>query len=420
MRILVLLIIPFLIFSEEKVDLKKQALSETFLPLISTSDSINSIKSLKSDFKYLLSQASMKGANYSISVFSLDRDSMLFDFNASKALTPASLTKLFTTFNAVENLGADFQVPTQVYVEDSDSDKETISGNLYIKGGGDALFSKNELDTLFQVISKSGIKNIKGNIYIDVSQFDEETSRFKYSGDNDVVQNVGKITAFNVSRRPFNKTESYIQKSMIRSNVHLAGEISYCQIPDYTDDKNLKLVIEFQRPLKDLITITNKRSDNYLAEHIFKLNGSHNSFSENDWESSLELLYRTTDSLGIPFTNCKIHDGSGLSRRNLLSSEAIVKMFSYVNSQKYKDTFFNSLSIAGNDGTLKSRMIGSHAENNLHAKTGTLRNASGLAGVTKTLDGENIAFAFIFNGRKYRYYKQMEDEMASLIAGFFY
>jgi D-alanyl-D-alanine carboxypeptidase/D-alanyl-D-alanine-endopeptidase (penicillin-binding protein 4) len=421
MRIISILLLTYLFTFAEKVEeSKNQYLNETFLPLISKQDSTNSIKSLKSDFDYLLSNSQLRDAKYSIAVYSLDRDTLLFGFNEQEPRTPASITKIFTTFNAVHNLGIDYNVPTKVFVEDNDPEKSIIDGNLYIKGGGDALFSKAELDTLFKVVSKSGIKKINGNIYIDVSQFDEETSRFEYSGDDDVVQNVGKITAFNVSRRPYDKVGNFIKRSLSKNKLTLDGDISYCKVPDFIHLDNVSLLIEFQRPLIDLISVTNKRSDNYLAEHIFKLNGAHNSFSDNDWEASQELLYRTTDSLGIPFANCEIYDGSGLSRRNLISAEAVVNLMAYVNKQDYADKFFNSLSIAGKDGTLKARMLNSHAENNIHAKTGTLRNASGLGGVVKTLDGEKLAFAFIFNGRKYRYYKQLEDEMGNLLASFFY
>jgi D-alanyl-D-alanine carboxypeptidase/D-alanyl-D-alanine-endopeptidase (penicillin-binding protein 4) len=423
MKIIISLLIPLLILAKQadkEQDLKEVALNETFLPLISKSDSANSIKSLKSDFEYLLSNSTMRSAKFTISVYSLDRDTMLFGFNSKESLTPASITKLFTTFNAMQNMGKDHQISTRVYIEDGDQKDNVIDGNLYIKGGGDALFSRSELDTLFKVINNFGIKKINGNVYIDASEFDEETSRFKYSGDDDIVQNVGEITAFNVSRRPFTKANAFIKKSLSKNKISLEGDISYCELPDYSNDNEARLLIEFQRPLKDLIRVTNKRSDNYIAEHIFKLNGAYNDFSENDWESSLEMLYRTTDSLGIPCSNCEFNDGSGLSRRNLINSEAIVKLFAYINQQDYRDDYFSSLSIAGEDGTLKSRMIGTHAEKNVKAKTGTLRNASGLAGIVKTLDGENLAFALIFNGRKYRYYKQLENEMASLLAGFFY
>jgi D-alanyl-D-alanine carboxypeptidase/D-alanyl-D-alanine-endopeptidase (penicillin-binding protein 4) len=61
------------------------------------------------------------------------------------------------------------------------------------------------------------------------------------------------------------------------------------------------------------------------------------------------------------------------------------------------ETFFNALAIAGVDGTLRSRMKNTSAENNVHAKTGTLSNVRSLSGYARTRDGELMAFVMIAN-----------------------
>ncbi len=60
------------------------------------------------------------------------------------------------------------------------------------------------------------------------------------------------------------------------------------------------------------------------------------------------------------------------------------------------DDFYNSLSIAGVDGTLHNRLIGTKAENNFRGKTGTLNGVSGLAGYLITAGGEDLIFTIIF------------------------
>jgi D-alanyl-D-alanine carboxypeptidase len=60
------------------------------------------------------------------------------------------------------------------------------------------------------------------------------------------------------------------------------------------------------------------------------------------------------------------------------------------------------------------------AQNNLRAKTGTHKNVSGLCGTVKTLDGENLAFCFIFNGPSVGLYKQVENRLGIILAEFFY
>ncbi|MFN5874661.1 MAG: D-alanyl-D-alanine carboxypeptidase, partial [Ignavibacteria bacterium] len=61
---------------------------------------------------------------------------------------------------------------------------------------------------------------------------------------------------------------------------------------------------------------------------------------------------------------------------------------------------------------------GTYAANNVHAKTGTLRNVSALAGYVVTRDGEPLAFSFISNGNSVSSYKYTEDMAALILASF--
>jgi D-alanyl-D-alanine carboxypeptidase/D-alanyl-D-alanine-endopeptidase (penicillin-binding protein 4) len=61
------------------------------------------------------------------------------------------------------------------------------------------------------------------------------------------------------------------------------------------------------------------------------------------------------------------------------------------------DAFYQALPIAGVDGTIRSRMRGTRAEDNARAKTGYIANARALSGYVTTLDGEMLAFSMIAN-----------------------
>jgi len=63
-------------------------------------------------------------------------------------------------------------------------------------------------------------------------------------------------------------------------------------------------------------------------------------------------------------------------------------------------------------------MRGTAASNNLMAKTGTHRDVSSLAGYTNTLDGEIFLFAFVFNGSNVGIYKQLENDISSIISNY--
>ena len=179
-------------------------------------------------------------------------------------------------------------------------------------------------------------------------------------------------------------------------------------------------IAEVNRPLMDLIYLTNKNSDNYLAETIFKMTGAYAGNHLNNGKSSKEKLKNIFNKYNIPCTDCLINDGSGLSRRNVVTVDGILHLLIESKHLNFGNELDSSLSIAGIDGTLINRMKNSMAENNLRAKTGTLRNTSALSGFVQTQDDELLAFSFVFNGPSVGSYKQIENKLGELLANFKY
>jgi D-alanyl-D-alanine carboxypeptidase/D-alanyl-D-alanine-endopeptidase (penicillin-binding protein 4) len=411
--VLYISLFSYILFSQNKID-------PNVLPFISKKDSLNSLDELRKDIKNVLSKDYIVQSNYGLCIYSLDRKEYIFSVNENTPLTPASVTKLFTTFNALYNFGENATINTELWYEDDDNKDKVIDRNLYIVGNGDALLSQKDIDTLFGAVKAMGINVINGDILIDLSHFDDETNRFEYSGDNDRVAFVGTISPLTISRTTGEKAINIIQSSLKINNIEFNGNIEECAIPTYSDAKKLNILVRYQRPLIDIINITNKNSDNYLAEHLFKLNASKNKVFKRDYDNSRDLLFSTLDKLKIECKNCDINDGSGLSRRNKVTAKSVVQLLSKAKELEIGDEFYKSLSIAGKDGTLRKRLKETSGEYYVNAKTGTLRNASSLAGYVMSIDGELFAFAFIFNGNHVSSYKRTEDELAELLAGFFY
>lgn len=92
-----------------------------------------------------------------------------------------------------------------------------------------------------------------------------------------------------------------------------------------------------------------------------------------------------------------LSDGSGLSRNDMVSTEASVQLLTYMSKHKYAVSWRDALPIAGVDGTLRNRMKGTVAENNLRAKTGSLSSAASLSGYVTSAAGENLVFSIIVN-----------------------
>lgn len=90
-------------------------------------------------------------------------------------------------------------------------------------------------------------------------------------------------------------------------------------------------------------------------------------------------------------------DGSGLSRDDMITAEATVQLLVYMSKHAHAAAFREALPIAGVDGTLRNRMRGTVAENNLRAKTGSLSSAASLSGYVTTAAGERMVFSILVN-----------------------
>ncbi|MEJ5285819.1 MAG: D-alanyl-D-alanine carboxypeptidase [Candidatus Kapaibacterium sp.] len=174
---------------------------------------------------------------------------------------------------------------------------------------------------------------------------------------------------------------------------------------------------------RDLIEILKemvKESDNYLAETVFKMIGAVDKKMTSNSKEAIRYIFYLLDSLKMPCLECKMFDGSGLSRRNRFTPEAIANLLIYFINSQNSVIIDSLLPIAGYDGTLKERMIGTTAQGKVFAKTGTHSNASGLAGFVKTLDNERLVFVFMYNGRRPYSFKKIEDELCTVLSSFFY
>jgi serine-type D-Ala-D-Ala carboxypeptidase/endopeptidase (penicillin-binding protein 4) len=120
-------------------------------------------------------------------------------------------------------------------------------------------------------------------------------------------------------------------------------------------------------------------------------------------EAAREVYEDVLATWGIPETQFIIADGSGLSRYNFLTAHMLVQILRQMaRTPHHAAAFETTLPIAGKDGTLERRMKGTRAENNVHAKTGTISNVRSLSGYVRTRDNELIGFSVIANNFKAR------------------
>jgi D-alanyl-D-alanine carboxypeptidase/D-alanyl-D-alanine-endopeptidase (penicillin-binding protein 4) len=114
-------------------------------------------------------------------------------------------------------------------------------------------------------------------------------------------------------------------------------------------------------------------------------------------EAGAEVVKGFLTQAGIAPDEYVFFDGSGLSRQDLVTPDAVVKLLTYINSQPWGETFRNTLPIAGIDGTLAFRFRNTPAQSRVQAKTGTLGHVNALSGYATTIAGDHVVFSILAN-----------------------
>jgi D-alanyl-D-alanine carboxypeptidase/D-alanyl-D-alanine-endopeptidase (penicillin-binding protein 4) len=171
-------------------------------------------------------------------------------------------------------------------------------------------------------------------------------------------------------------------------------------------------------PLSRLIAVMNRESVNHFGELLFR-NAARAGAGEGSAQAGNALLRRfASEKLRVDSMDVYAADGSGLSVLDRTTARAMVHLLDYAHKAPWSASFHASLPVAGESELLRHRMRATPAQGNLHAKTGTTNTVISLAGYVTALDGEVIAFAFIYNGNDRSRARATIDQMGATLAGF--
>ncbi|MCI0412931.1 D-alanyl-D-alanine carboxypeptidase/D-alanyl-D-alanine-endopeptidase [bacterium] len=149
-------------------------------------------------------------------------------------------------------------------------------------------------------------------------------------------------------------------------------------------------------PLGIIITEMMKSSHNLFADSIAKTIAAVDN-EEGSFQGAEKAIRETLAPLGINPSELVMEDGSGLSGYDFVTPNLLAQILVGIYKGPLFPYFYDSLPVAGVDGTLKNRMVGTYAEGNVRAKTGFIGGVRSLSGYVKTRDGERLAFAVIAN-----------------------
>ena len=175
-------------------------------------------------------------------------------------------------------------------------------------------------------------------------------------------------------------------------------------------------------PLSVVAAQTLKPSQNLYAELILRALGKATSANQKQTseEAGIAAVKEFLARAGVEPSRVVMLDGSGLSRANLVTADATMRLLVYMNTHRAGSVFREALPVAGLDGTLRNRMKGTPAQNNVRAKTGTLGTATSLSGYLFSASGERLVFSLMINNppRDVDPRNGFTDAVAVLLASF--
>jgi len=404
-----------------------------------------------------LAEPRFASASWGIAVVSLDDGRTVYEHDAGRLLLPASTAKLYTAAFALERLGVDYRTRTDVLAA-GDIRKGRLHGALVLRGRGDPTLAGDAwADQLAADVAAAGIERIDDGVVGDDTAFggppigsgweasdlqaaygaqtgalivDENTMTMTL--DNERVAVAPEGTSVTVARADADAPLS-LYRAPGSGTVHVLGDAGATarryrlstpdpaltaarRLHDALERRGVRIDGEARGvhwpvaapmgrvvaswpspPLVDILRPGLKRSQNLFLQSVFQLAGLDVEGKGSAEERASGALADWLGGCGIGPSAATLEEGSGLSRHDLTTAGALVRLLVGMDASPLSATWRGLLPVAGVDGTLASRMRGSAAEGNVTAKTGSMSFVNALAGYVTTKRGQRLAFVILLN-----------------------
>ncbi|QEC47811.1 hypothetical protein FSW04_09685 [Baekduia soli] len=327
-----------------------------------------------------------------------------------------STAKLLTTGAALDRLGRGAALTTTVLVTVPADEAGVVAGDLVLRGGGDPTLGEAGLGALADAVQAAGVRVVAGSVVGDESAFDALRGGPAGGGafDPDLQGVLGALTYDKGRQEPGGtlqtdpaRAAAFRLDDLLEAHGIVVGGRPRAGV---TPPGALALATA-STPLRAVVKITNKTSDDFDAEILAKDVGvaSGGGGTTAAGAAAIAAAARRLGAVLRPV------DGSGVDRATRGSARQLAR---YVRRVRTRAALASSLPVAGVDGTLAGRMRTGPAHRRCRAKTGTLpdERVSALAGWCR-VGGRTIVFALLREGvRGEAAAKATEDRMVQRIA----
>ena len=199
-------------------------------------------------------------------------------------------------------------------------------------------------------------------------------------------------------QEPAQHAAALLARLLADRGVKWKGTVRTQHDPDPMEASRTVLAEHLSIRLADSVKLVNKISQNLHTEVLLRAAAR----PDGRWKDSDELLdfpKAFYAKAGIAPDDVVQSDGSGLSRHDLVTPRAFVALLAYAQKQAWFPAFYESLPVAGVDGTLNERMKDAGIGGRVHAKTGSVSHVRTLSGYAETAGGRRLVFSFLSNNQ---------------------
>jgi D-alanyl-D-alanine carboxypeptidase/D-alanyl-D-alanine-endopeptidase (penicillin-binding protein 4) len=347
----------------------------------------------------------------------LSTGAAVFSRNSSLSLVPASNEKLAVTYAALDLLGADYRIETDVLGQ-GELVGTTWRGSLVLEGHGDPTLSSTDLGWLARQVRAAGIQRVEGSVLGDESFFDSRRTGAGWKS-SFYINESAPLSALTVDRTWFHTHHSgapaAAAAALFKDALHKRGILVSGRATRGIAGAEVEpLAYVLSPPLGQIVRFMDRESDNFTAELLLKQLGAADG-SVGTSADGAAVVRSTLAAAGIPLAGVRIVDGSGLSPLDRLTARSIVGMLRAAwDDPEVKPAFVAALAVAGQSGTLKDRLRRAPARGVVLAKTGTTSVASALSGFVR----KRFVFSVLQNGRPVSYWwaRKAQDRFATVLA----
>ena len=318
---------------------------------------------------------------------------LLADLNGSRPRIPASNQKLVSTAYALDRLGTDYRLSTQLW--------RLSDGSFRLTGEGDPDLALPQLQRFAKLALGSGGDSGQLPTLLKLQIAEEPRQAWWPQGwhpDDRYYAYGAPITRLALTSNaiheavmnPPSRLQNLLEKTMLQQGAKVQVSLISARAPMPADA--VLMHQENSAPMHNLLSLANTESHNFTAEVLLRQGAG-------SWDlgqaAQRETLWLTQQ--GLPMQGVRVVDGSGLDRANRLTSRFLAALLLRMDQHPYGRAYLASMAVAGQRGTLRNLYVGSPLQGKFHGKTGTITGVRAISGVLVTNDGPRYVSA-ISNG----------------------